>query len=381
LPDALTIEGQLNPFPWYAEMRSRTPVSRDPRGYSWNVFRYDDVQRVLSDYATFSSEYGGSRRDPAQPFAASLINTDPPRHRQLRALVTQAFTPRAVDALAPRIAAIVDELLDKVPTGQMELVADLAAPLPVTVIAELLGIPGEDRARFKRWSDAVVSNAGSSGQDGSAWREMGHYFMQMIEQRRRQPGSDLLSGLLAAEIEGERLSMQELMGFGTLLLVAGNETTTNLLGNALLTFAEEPAVWQRLRAEPALLVGAIEDVLRYRSPVQSMFRVTKTDADLSGQTVPAGSFVVAWIGSANRDEAQFAAPDRYDPERAPNRHLAFGQGIHFCLGAPLARLEARIALQAMLARYPRITLAPGANLQRMPSTIVYGLRALPLNMS
>jgi cytochrome P450 len=377
----ISIEQNLNPFPWYQTMRQSAPVYYDGQNWSWNVFRYEDVQRVLSDYGAFSSQFGGNRESTGQPFAASLISTDPPRHRQLRALVTQAFTPRAVEALAPRISAIVDELLDPLMAeGRLDVVQDLAVPLPVTVIAEMLGIPVQDRARFKRWSDAVVSNASSDGDgyDSSAAREMGAYFMNMIEQRRRQPGDDLISGLLAAEIDGQRLTLPELLGFGTLLLVAGNETTTNLIGNAVLAFAEHPEVWARLREQPDLLPQAIEEVLRYRSPVQSMYRVATDDTLAGGQVIPAGAFVVAWIGSANHDEGQFADPERFDIERTPNRHLAFGHGIHYCLGAPLARLEARLALGAMLQRWATVERVPGVTLQRQPSTIVYGLRSLPV---
>jgi cytochrome P450 len=366
-------------------MRRTAPVYFDASHYSWNVFRYQDVQQALSDYAHFSSQFGNGRQDASQPLGASMISTDPPRHRQLRALVTQAFTPRAVDALAPRIATIVNDLLDQVMArGEMDVIDDFGVPLPVTVIAEMLGIPPADRERFKLWSDAVVSSADAGGGDGysdGAGRAMAAYFMEMIEQRRRAPGDDLISGLLAAEIDGQHLTLPELLGFGSLLLVAGNETTTNLLGNALLTFAERPDIWAQLRADPQLLPQAIEEVLRYRSPVQSMFRVTTSEVTLGEKTIPSGSWVIAWIGSANHDEAQFADPGTYDLQRTPNRHLAFGHGIHFCLGAPLARLEARIALQAMLERFRSVELVPGARLERMPSTIVYGPRSVPMRFS
>jgi cytochrome P450 len=208
---------------------------------------------------------------------------------------------------------------------------------------------------------------------------MTEYFLAMIEQRRSRPGNDLISSLLAAEIEGQKLSVAELLGFCSLLLVAGNETTTNLIGNAVLSFTEAPETIERLAADPSLLPQAIEEVLRYRSPVQSMYRVTATDTTLGGLPIPAGSPVVAWIGSANRDERQFERPERFDIQRSPNRHLAFGQGIHFCLGAPLARLEARIALGAVLSRLPGLTLAAGARLERMESTIIYGLKEIPVS--
>lgn len=374
----------LDPFPHYRTMRDTAPVFHDEQSGSWHAFRYDDVQRVLSEHATFSSRMGGD--DPSetgQLFAASLITTDPPRHRQLRSLVTQAFTPKAVDALAPRISQLTDELLDRIAsTGTADLIEGLAYPLPVIVIAELMGIPPADRDRFKHWSDVIVSQTqtGAENEDHHATNvEMTEYFLGMIEQRRSRPGNDLISNLLKAEIDGQKLSVPELLGFCSLLLVAGNETTTNLIGNAVLCFAEVPGTIERLVAEPSLLPQAIEEVLRYRSPVQSMYRVTAVDTTLGDLQIPAGAPLVAWIGSANRDERHFHRPEEFDIDRGSNRHLAFGQGIHFCLGAPLARLEARIALGAILSRLPGLTLAAGSRLERMDSSIVYGLKELPVS--
>lgn len=380
------IEQPLDPFPHYDAMRRSQPVFQDQEHGVWHVYRYDDVQRVLSEHSTFSSRMAGDNpSETGQLFAASLINTDPPRHRQLRSLVTQAFTPRAVEALGPRIADITDALLDPaVSLGSMDLIEELAYPLPVIVIAELMGIPPADRDRFKQWSDTIVRPVSGEPGDavdhdqGTARREMADYFMGMIEERRRRPGNDLISKLLAAQIDGQHLDAVELLGFCALLLVAGNETTTNLIGNAVLSFTENPGTIGRLGAEPALLPHAIEEVLRYRSPVQSMYRVAAADTVLGDRNIPAGSPLVAWLGSANRDPAHFPRPDAFDIERSPNRHLAFGQGVHFCLGAPLARLEARIALQAVISRLPGLALAPGTSLERMDSTIIYGLKRLPV---
>jgi cytochrome P450 len=376
-------EHQLNPFPHYERMRESAPVHYDEQSGSWHVFRYDDVQRALSEYATFSSHMGGDDASgTGQLFASSLIATDPPRHRQLRSLVTQAFTPKAVDALAPRIAALTDELLEGIaPRGSADLIQELAYPLPVIVIAELMGIPAEDRERFKQWSDVIVSQTrtGSASENQSATiTEMTEYFLALIGQRRSQPGQDLISTLLAAEIDGQKLTVPELLGFCALLLVAGNETTTNLIGNAVLCLAEHPGTMDRLLMEPALLPQTIEEVLRFRSPVQSMYRSTVAETTLGDEVIPAGAPIVAWIGSANRDERQFQRPAEFDIDRGQNRHLAFGHGIHFCLGAPLARLEARIALGALLSRLPGLSLVPGAHLERMESTIIYGLKAIPV---
>ncbi len=384
-----SIERNLDPFPIYAEMRQHQPVYYNRERFSWNVFRYDDVQRALSEYETFSSQYPRRQNAPgANPFAESIISTNPPRHRQLRALVTQAFTPRAVDALTPRIRAIVDEHLEAVtPAGRMDVIQDLGYPLPVIVIAELLGIPAQDRAQFKKWSDWIVlGTAGGSElnpemMQSDPVREMSAYFIKMIESRRAHPGNDLISGLLQANIEGKHLSMIELLGFCGLLLVAGNETTTNLIGNALLALTEHPDAWARLRAQPDLLPGAIEEVLRYRSPVQAMYRFARVDTEVGGQHIPAGAPVIAWIGSANHDENQFPDPERFDAERSPNRHVAFGYGIHYCLGAPLARLEARIALGTMLQRFSTVARLPGSKLERLPSLIVYGLKSLPITFT
>ncbi len=242
-----TEEQALNPFPWYRSMREARPVYYNPQYRFWQVFRYDDVQRVLSDYTSFSSAFGGGGQG-RDPLSSSLISMDPPRHRQLRNLVTQAFTPRSVAQLSERITAIINALLDQVAArGHMDIVDDLSYPLPVIVIAEMLGIPQEDRERFKVWSDAVVGATYS--ERGNPQAEMSEYFLDMIQQRGREPQNDLISALLDAQIDGQHLNQRELLGFCILLLVAGNETTTNLIGNALLCFDEHPEVMEELRAD------------------------------------------------------------------------------------------------------------------------------------
>jgi cytochrome P450 len=367
----------------YRTMRAHHPVHFNPADQAWSVYRYEDVVRVLSDPATFSSAFVSSTE--GHIFAGSLIATDPPRHRQLRALVTQAFTNRAVEALAPRIEAITTELLDAVMgRGEMDVIHDLAYPLPVIVIAEMLGIPTADRERFKVWSDTVVAYVSASDPHAgqvATFMEMAQYFMAMVEARRQAPGDDLLSALLAAQVDGESLTQMELIGFCGLLLVAGNETTTNLIGNAILCFTEHPEVWQRLRANPALLPQAIDEVLRYRSPVQTIFRTVKQPVTLGEVELPAPSGVLVKLGSANHDEAQCPHAEQFDIDRTPNRHIAFGYGIHYCLGAQLARLEAKIALGEMLRRFATIERVDDGPLEWLPSVVVHGVRRLPVRVT
>lgn len=370
-----------DPFPWYAFMRSNQPVFQDERGV-WHVFRYDDVKRVLSDHEAFSSRRGAD----GDPISASLISTDPPRHRQLRSLVSLGFTPRAIADLTPRIDAITTELLANLPfeDGLVDIVQGLTTPLPVIVIAELLGVPPEDRSRFKVWSDAVIagSRQAESGEMvtySDAQREMAAYFTKMIQLRSQHPENDLISALTQAKIDGESLSQMDILGFCILLLVAGNETTTNLLSNALYTLHEQPELWRSLAEQPDQIPEFIEEVLRFLSPVQHMYRKSTQDVVLSDVTIPAGSPVIAWIGSANRDEDMYVAPDAFQIDRK-NRHLAFGHGIHFCLGAPLARLEAKQVLEAMISRYQGVSIPDTTACEMVPTSLVYGFAKLPLRL-
>ncbi|MCY0870445.1 MAG: cytochrome P450, partial [Firmicutes bacterium] len=315
-------ELQLNPYPMYARMRSEDPVSHNAGLNLWSVFRYDDVRTVLSDHAHFSSQFGGQPRDPDGQ-RGNLITSDPPRHTQLRSLVNRAFTPRAVQALAPRIEAIAQELLCAVvarDAAEIDLVKDFSYPLPVIVIAEMLGIPASDREQFKHWSDEIVESAdqivgGGTSSSGAAHEQMAQYFHEVIGHRRAHPSDDLISGLIAAEVENEHLSESDILALCWLLLVAGNETTTNLITNAVRSLLEHPDQLALLRANDGLWPLAIEEALRYRSPVQAMFRVTKGDTTIGDVVIPAGSRVVAWIGAANRDPARFPDADAFDVRR------------------------------------------------------------------
>lgn len=387
----LSPEFLSNPFPVYEMFRKNQPVAYMEPLQLWSVFTYDHVKTVLTDHARFSSRPNmtvkSSQQLEQQPEGFSLITTDPPKHTDLRVLVNRAFTPKAVAALEPRIGEIANELLDrKAGTGELDLIRDFAYPLPVIVIAELLGVPAADRDRFKEWSDEIVAGAdaiigGGRNASDQAHKDMNDYFQHIIEQRRKKPQDDLISLLLAAEEGSSHLSEADILSFCRLLLVAGNETTTNLIGNAVLAFLDHPAEWDKLLAQPDMLPGAIEEVLRFRSPVQAMFRIAKEDARIGDQTIPQGTRVVAWIGSANRDEAKFDDPARFDIAREANPHLAFGQGIHFCLGAPLARLEAKVALTAVRNRLPELARRNAEPLEPARGFIVHGVKSLPLHFA
>src|SRR5262249_6296457 len=355
----LSDDYRRNPYPVYDQLRSTSPMLHDPRSDRWMLFDYDGVKRALSDPDAFSSAATPNGPGETLPW---LVFFDPPRPTKLPALVTRAFTPRVVANLEPRIREFSRDLLDQtIERGEMDLAADFSVPLPLMVIAEMLGIPLADRPQFKRWcdviltlSDTVTGNpeaAAPAARDyGAATVELGEYLARLLVQRRAAPKDDLLTRLAEAEVDGERLTGQEILGFFQLLLLAGSETTTNLVNNALLCFVENPDQLARLRADPHLLPSAIEEILRYTSPLQVVFRLTRRDAEVHGRVIPAGKLVLVMVGSANRDPRQFRDADCFDITRDPNPHLAFGHGLHFCLGAPLARLEARIALADLLER-------------------------------
>ncbi|MGK3988755.1 cytochrome P450 [Sorangium sp. So ce136] len=381
-------EMRRNPYPVYDQLRSGSPVLHHPPSDSWMIFDHEGVKRALHDHEAFSSVVS----PPGNRTSEWLIFSDPPRHTKLRALVTRAFTPRAVAELEPRVRQLSRELIDRtIERGEMDLVEDYALPLPLLVIAEMLGAPTADQPRFRRWSDAILDLSYTVSGSEAATRalaefaavtaEMQAYVRGLVAQRRAAPEDDLLTRLVEAEVDGERLNEDEILGFFQLLLVAGHETTMNLLGNAILCFLENPIELARLRAEPHLLPSAIEEVLRHRSPVQAMFRVTRRDVPMRGQVIPAGKAVLAMIGSANRDPQQFRDPDRFDIARDPNPHVAFGHGIHFCLGAPLSRLEARVALPDLLGRLEGLALASDAPWEPRRAIHVLGPSRLPIRFA
>lgn len=371
-----------NPYPYYAWLREHHPVYHQPRFDFWVLSRYADVEAAARDHETFSSAQGIG---PDRTSLPMMIVKDPPDHARLRRLVSKAFTPRMVEQSAARIQAIIDGLLDDVVRkGSFDLVQDLAFPLPVIVIAEMLGVEADRREDFKRWSQDVINmTAGAAhGHDPAqylrSWEEFKAYFTQTVEARRHQPRDDLITALVRAQEERDALSMSEILNFCLLLLVAGNETTTNLIGNGALALFSSPEQGQLLRQRPELIPNMIEEVLRYDSPIQGVFRTTTAPVTLHGVTIPADSKVALLWAAANRDAAQFANPERFDITRTPNPHLAFGIGIHFCLGAPLARLEARLATATLLQRLRNLRPATEGRYERVDNPMFRGLKRFPL---
>ncbi len=378
---------KLAPFDWYRQMRSETPVRYDEERDVWDVFRYDETKQILEDYETFSSERPVTTETETEygTFATDLmINTDPPRHDELRDVVDDAFTPGSIKKLGPHVREVTIDLLDEATRSgtEIDLVSTLAAPLPVTVIAELLGIPTDDRATFKRWSDTII--AGTTGDSTVATRqqatqeEMAEYFMELFERRKSDPQEDLLSTILNANSEEHQLAPTELLGFVALLLIAGNVTTTNLITNAMVVFSEDTDRMESIRSNGSLDL-AIEEVLRTRAPIQAVTRVSTRDVAVGDKSIKEADRVVAWIGSANRDASTFADAEQFIPDRNPNHHLAFGSGIHYCLGAHLARLEARTALSTLFEQYSRIEL-PDERRIPLDSGFVYGIKQLPVRL-
>ncbi|PEI73961.1 cytochrome P450 [Bacillus wiedmannii] len=382
-----TKEELWNPYEWYQFMRDNHPVYYDEEQDVWNVFLYDDVNRVLSDYRLFSSRR--ERRQFAIPPLETRINinsTDPPEHRNVRSIVSKAFTPRSIEQWKPRIQSIANELVQNIGKySEVNIVEEFAAPLPVTVISDLLGVPTTDRKKIKKWSDILFMPYSKEKfndldvEKGIALNEFKTYLLPIVQEKRYHLTDDIISDLIRAEYEGERLTDEEIVTFSLGLLAAGNETTTNLIINSFYCFlVDSPGTYEELRKEPTLISKAIEEVLRYRFPVTLARRITE-DTNIFGPFMKKDQMIVAWVSAANVDEKKFLQASEFNLHRIGNeKHLTFGKGPHFCLGAPLARLEAEIALTTFVNVFEKIELSPSFNLEKCILENEQTLKYLPI---
>ena len=384
------------PERWRA-LRAAGPVRYEESLGVWQVLDYENVATVLADPATFSSDLSAlapTQEDFDTFTQGNFVGMDPPEHRRLRTLVSQAFTPRVVAGLGPRIEALCARLLAEVDDhDRFDLVESLAYPLPIIVIAELLGIPAEEHTLFQEWASVLFSGDQLGEAPDAAdleraleaiaptIREMNGYMLQHIRERRAHPGDDLTSKLIAAEVDGVHLEDQQMVGFVALLLVAGHVTTTALLGNAVVTFDRHPGTDAALRADPGLLPGAIEEVLRWLPPFPELGRRVARPVVLGGHELAPDTMVMTHLGAANRDPSRFAAADVFDVNRNPNPHLTFGHGIHFCFGAPLARLEARIALRMLQERFSSLVVPSYEDVTYQNPAVLLGVRRLPVEVA
>lgn len=382
-----TKEELWNPYEWYQFMRDNHPVHYDEEQDVWNVFLYEDVNRVLSDYRLFSSRR--ERRQFSIPPLETRINinsTDPPEHRNVRSIVSKAFTPRSLEQWKPRIQAIADELVQQLEKcSEVNIVEQFGAPLPVTVISDLLGVPTTDRKKIKEWSDILFMPYSKEKfndldvEKEIALNEFKAYLLPIVQEKRFHLTDDIISDLIRAEYEGERLTDEEIVTFSLGLLAAGNETTTNLIINSFYCFLVDSAgTYKELRKEPTLISKAIEEVLRYRFPVTLARRITE-DTNIFGPLMKKDQMIVAWVSAANLDEKKFAQASKFNLHRIGNeKHLTFGKGAHFCLGAPLARLEAEIALKTFINAFEKIELSSSFNLEKCILENEQTLKFLPI---
>jgi cytochrome P450 len=391
-------ETRQDPYRAYERLRREAPVYHSESWNGWLLTRYPDVLSSFRDprlSSNRSAAYAGTMPAPVREKLAPLLQNlgawafllDPPDHTRLRALINKAFAPRLIEGIRPRIETIVDRLLDQAEReGRMDLIGDFASSLPVIVIADILGVPEGDHFLLKPWSDALAAFMGagrpsmeSAGQALQSVLEMERYFRAILAERRRAPREDLLSSLLSAEDQGQFLNEQELLSTCTMVLFGGHETTTNQIGTGVLSLLNNPDQLEALRDAPELAANAIEELLRYDSPVQRQGRIALQDLTIQGQQISKGDRVFLVLGAAHRDEAQFPDPDRLDIRRADVRHLAFGMGAHYCVGAALARIEAQVTITSLLRRFPRLSLA-SAKVDWLDNLTIRGPRALPLTL-
>ncbi|MFN2511931.1 MAG: cytochrome P450 [Pyrinomonadaceae bacterium] len=386
---------KANPFPFLASLRTSQPVYRTSlpdKTPVWLITRYEDVAALLKDERFVKNRRTAMTSEQLRkmpwmppmfrPLERNMLDLDPPDHTRLRALVHKAFTPSFIGQMRDRIQILADELLEgEARKGEMDLIKDYALPIPMTIITEILGVPTSDRDKFHKWSKAVVSLSSPNATlrvIPSVWMFI-RYLRRFIKRRRLDPQDDLVSALIQAEEAGDKLSEDELLAMVFLLLIAGHETTVNLIGTGMLALLEHPEQMEKLRQSPAIINTAIEELLRYTSPVfMSTERYAREDLKIQGVTISRGGLTLGVIGSANRDEKVFENANALDITREPNKHLSFGQGIHFCVGAPLARLEAQIAVKTLLRRMPDLKLSVAVDsLRWRPSMILRGLEGLP----
>ena len=375
------LEDTADPYPLYAEWRAERPIwwAEDLQG--WVLSRYEDVRNVLRDAATFSSHLPSARAEAT--VALPLLHDDPPRHTALRAIVNRSFTSRVMREIEADLEEVVDQLLDDIdPAQPVDIAEAFTIPLPVALISHFMGIPFERKDDFKRWSDSLTATgtAKTMAERMPDILEMMAFFRDEIPKRRQQPGEDLISKVVAAEIEGEPLTEEVIVGYCQLLLIAGNETTTNLLSNLLNYIANHPDIWQTLKREPDKVEAAVEECLRYDAPVHWVNRVALVDTEIRGQKIAKGDSVYTVLGSANRDADHYEDPDTFRLDRARSDHHTFGHGIHFCIGAPLARMEAKYAIEGMRKRFGTIEHASAGQNERTHSTMLRGYHHLWLTL-
>ena len=375
------LESIANPYPLYAQWRAEQPIWWADDVQGWVLSRYDDVRLVLKDPANYSSEVAPARSDSTMRLP--LLHDDPPRHTNLRAIVNRSFTSRVMKQMEADIETVVDQLLDDIDVAQpVDIAEALTIPLPVALISHFMGIPFERKDDFKRWSDSLTATGTAKTMEERMPDiiEMMDFFRDEIPKRRRSPDDDLISKIVAANIDGEGLAEEVIVGYCQLLLIAGNETTTNLLSNLLHYIADHPDVWQALRQDPSKIGNAIEECLRFDPPVHWISRIALKDAEFHGQKVARGDAVFTVLAAANRDPDHYADPDSFRLDRNRSDHHTFGHGIHFCIGAPLARMEAQHALIGMLRRFATVAHAPDAANERTHSSMLRGYHHLWLEL-